>query len=93
MERVWKMAYDFVEGPGVKRPNWSIQGGGFPEIQETGDIYISCGNSALNDYIWLGDIRVGGLSENKDKQGFFRRNGATIFPNNLQSSTNPQQNP
>ena len=93
MERVWKMAYDFVEGPGVSRPNWISQGGGLQEIQETGDIYISCGNNALNDYIWLGNIRVGGLSENKDEQGIFRRNEATIFPNNPQSATNPQQNP
>ena len=68
MERVWKMAYDFVEGPGVKRPNWSIQGEGFPEIQETGDIYISCGNNALNHYIWLGNIRIGGISERKEVQ-------------------------
>ena len=93
MERAWKMAYDFVEGPGVKRPNWISQRGGFSEIQETGDIYISYGNNALNDYIWLGVIRIGGLSENKDRQGSFRRNEATIFPNNPHSPTNSQQNP
>ena len=87
------MAYDFAEGPGVMRPNWISQGGGFSEIQETGDIYISCGNNVLYDYIWLGVIRIGGLYENKDEQGSFRRNEATIFPNNPQSSTNPQQNP
>jgi filamentous hemagglutinin family protein len=93
MEQAWKMAYDFVEGPGVKRPNWISLEGGFSEIQETGDIYISCGNNVLYDYIWLGVIRIGGLYENKDEQGSFRRNEATIFPNNPQSSTNPQQNP
>lgn len=70
MEQVCVMVSDFVEGPDVKRPNWSMQGGGFSEIHEAGDIYISCGNNALSDFIWLGDIRIGGTSERKEVQVF-----------------------
>jgi filamentous hemagglutinin family protein len=86
MERAWKMAYDFVPGPGVERPSVSVKCYSSP-------IVVSYGKKLMNEYLWLGDIRFGGLSESKEEQGSFRRNEAAIFPNNSQSSTIPQQNP
>lgn len=83
MERAWKMAYDFVPGPGVERPSVSVKCYSSP-------IVVSYGKKLMKEYLWLGDIRFGGLSESKEEQGSFRRNEAAIFPNNSQSSTNPQ---
>ena len=82
MKLAWKMAYDFVPGPGVERPSVSVHCYSLP-------IDVSYDKKFMHDYLWLGDIRVGGLSEIKEEQGSFGRNGATIFPNNPQSSTNP----
>lgn len=48
---------------------------------------------SIEKYIWLGANRIGGLSEIKEEQGSFGRNGTTIFPNNSQSATNPHQKP
>ena len=45
---------------------------------------------SIEKYIWLGAIRVGGLSGIKEEQGSFGRNGTTIIPNNPQSPTNSQ---
>ena len=86
MELAWKTAYDFVPGPGVGRPSVSVKCYSSP-------IVVSYGKKLMNEYIWLGDIRVGGLSESKEEHGSFRKKEATIFPNNPQSPTNPQQNP
>ena len=44
---------------------------------------------SIEKYIWLGTIRVGGLSGIKEEQGSFGRNGTTIIPNNPQSPTKP----
>ena len=86
MKLAWKMAYDFVPGPGVERPSVSVHCYSLP-------IDVSYDKKFMHDYLWLGDIRVGGLSEIKKEQGSFGRNGATIFPNNPQPPTNHQQNP
>ena len=86
MELAWKTAYDFVPGPGVERPSVSIECYSSP-------IDVSTGKKFMHEYLWLGDIRLGGLSEIKKVQGSFGRNGATIFPNNPQPPTNHQQNP
>lgn len=56
MERAWKMAYDFVSGPGIDSP---------PGIQIT-SASVPVDSQWLNDYIWLGDIRIGGISERKE---------------------------
>jgi filamentous hemagglutinin family protein len=86
MELAWKTAYDFVTAPGVERPSVSVKCYSSP-------IVVSYGKKLINEYLWLGDIRFGGLSESKEEQGSFRKNEANLFPNNSQSPTNPQQNP
>ena len=86
MELAWKTAYDFVLGPGVERPSVSVKCYSSP-------IDVPTGKKFMHEYLWLGDIRLGGLSEIKKEQGSFGRNGATIFPNNPQPPTNHQQNP
>ena len=86
MELAWKTAYDFVPGLGVERPSVSVKCYSSP-------IDVPTGKKFMHEYLWLGDIRFGGLSEIKKEQGSFGRNGATIFPNNPQPPTNHQQNP
>ena len=73
----------FALDPGARPPEVTV-------TSYTAPIDVSYGKNALYDYLWLGDIRVGGLSEIKEEQGSFGRNGTTIFPNNPQPPTNPQ---
>jgi hypothetical protein len=56
MENIWKTAYDFISGPGMSRP-WIVQ---------TASITVPLDTNFLSEWIWLGDIRFGGISDVKE---------------------------
>ena len=64
MERMWKNAYDFVPGPGIQLPPVVEQAE--QTVKEPIIISFSMGNQQLNEYIWLGEIRIGGISEGQE---------------------------
>lgn len=56
MENIWKTAYDFVPGLGMNRP-W---------IVHTASITVPLDTKFLSEWVWLGDIRFGGISDVKE---------------------------
>ena len=60
MEKTWMMAYDFVPGPGIDPPFGIVQ---------TGSITVPFESKWLSEFIWLGDIRIGGISGENEGSG------------------------
>ena len=56
LEKNWKLAYDFVSGLGVTSPS----------VIQTTTVSFPIDKQWLNEYLWLGDIRIGGISESTD---------------------------
>jgi len=59
MEKAWKMAYDFVPTPGVERPSVSV-------TYYSSPLDVSSGIETLHEYLWLGNVMIGGLFQSFD---------------------------